>query len=42
MNRADALTLFENKLGWHDDGSDNGDIATELLVALEFILLTIV
>jgi hypothetical protein len=42
MSRADALTLFENKLGWHDDGSDDGDVATELLVALEFMPLAII
>jgi hypothetical protein len=42
MSRADALTLFKNKLGGHDDGSNNGDVATELLVALEFMPLAIV
>ncbi|KAH6672830.1 hypothetical protein B0J14DRAFT_627313 [Halenospora varia] len=42
ISRADALTLFKNKLGGHDDGSDNGDVTTKLLVALEFMPLAIV
>lgn len=42
MNSDDALTLFENKLGGVDDGSNDGDIATKLLLALEFMPLAIV
>lgn len=42
MSREDALKLFEKKLGWHDSGSNNGDVSTELLVALEFMPLAIV
>jgi hypothetical protein len=42
MSSEDALKLFENKLGGDDDGSDNGDVAAELLVALEFMPLAIV
>jgi len=38
MARADALALFERKLGWHDDGDD----AIELTAALEFMPLAIV
>ena len=38
MNRVDALALFENKLGGHDDSDD----ATQLAAALEFMPLAIV
>ncbi|KAH7317796.1 hypothetical protein BKA65DRAFT_483263 [Rhexocercosporidium sp. MPI-PUGE-AT-0058] len=42
MSSEDALKLFETKLGGNDNGSDNADVATELLVALEFMPLAIV
>jgi hypothetical protein len=42
MSSEDALTLFENKLGGVDDGSNDGDVAAELLVALELMPLAIV
>ncbi|KAL8778198.1 MAG: hypothetical protein Q9194_002134 [Teloschistes cf. exilis] len=42
MSSEDALTLFENKLGGVDDGSNDGDVGPELLVALEFMPLAIV
>ncbi|PQE28655.1 hypothetical protein CJF32_00011397 [Rutstroemia sp. NJR-2017a WRK4] len=38
MDRADALVLFENKLGRHDDNDDTA----ELVAALEFMPLAIV
>jgi hypothetical protein len=42
MSSKDALTLFEYKLGRVDDGSNDGDVAAELLVALDFMPLAIV
>jgi hypothetical protein len=42
MSIQDALALFENKLGRDNNGSDDGDVAAELLVALEFMPLAIV
>ena len=42
MNSEDALTLFENKLGGVNDGSDNANVTTKLLVALELIPLAII
>jgi hypothetical protein len=42
MSSADALELFQTKLGGVDDGSDNADVAAELLAALEFMPLAIV
>ena len=42
MSSEDALTLFENRLGGVDDGSNDGDVGAELLVALEFMPLAIV
>ncbi|KAL5313016.1 hypothetical protein ACEPPN_019442 [Leptodophora sp. 'Broadleaf-Isolate-01'] len=42
MSSEDALTLFANRLGGVDDGSNDGDVAAELLVALEFMPLAIV
>ena len=42
MSSEDALKLFETKLGGDDDGSDNGDVIAELLVALELMPLAIV
>jgi hypothetical protein len=38
MGKADALALFKNKLGWHDDGGDTAELAA----ALEFMPLAIV
>ncbi|CZR52081.1 related to kinesin light chain [Phialocephala subalpina] len=42
MSSEDALKLFETKLVGNNDGSDNGDVAAELLVALELMPLAIV
>jgi hypothetical protein len=42
MSSEDALKLFETKLRGNDNGSDNANIALELLVALEFMPLAIV
>jgi hypothetical protein len=42
MGSQDALTLFENKLGGHDNSTNDGDVTAELLVALEFMPLAIV
>jgi len=42
MSSEDALKLFNTKLGGDADGSDNADIAAELLVALELMPLAIV
>ncbi|KAH9211702.1 hypothetical protein DL95DRAFT_510730 [Leptodontidium sp. 2 PMI_412] len=42
INNKDALTLFENKLGGVDDGSNDADVAAKLLVTLEFMPLAIV
>ena len=42
MSIQDALALFENKLRGDDNGSDDGNVAVELLVALELMPLAIV
>ena len=42
INSKDALKLFETKLGGDNNGSNNADITTELLVILELMLLAIV
>ncbi|KAH7305369.1 P-loop containing nucleoside triphosphate hydrolase protein [Rhexocercosporidium sp. MPI-PUGE-AT-0058] len=42
MSIQDALVLFENKLGGDDSGSDDVNVAAELLVALELMPLAIV
>ncbi|KAG4429842.1 hypothetical protein IFR05_014674 [Cadophora sp. M221] len=42
MSIQDALALFESKLRGGDNGSDDGNVTTELLVALELMPLAIV
>jgi hypothetical protein len=42
MSIQDALALFENKLGGNDNDGNDGNIAAELLVALELMPLAIV
>ncbi|KAH7418713.1 hypothetical protein BKA64DRAFT_717375 [Cadophora sp. MPI-SDFR-AT-0126] len=42
MSSENALKLFENKLGGDDNGSDDADVAAELVVTLEFMPLAIV
>ncbi|KAG4440291.1 hypothetical protein IFR05_004252 [Cadophora sp. M221] len=42
MSIQDALALFENKLGGGDNDSNDGNVATELLKALELMPLAIV
>ena len=42
MSSEDALTLFKNKLEEVDDGSNDGNVAAELLEALDFMPLAIV
>jgi hypothetical protein len=42
ISSADALELFQTKLGGVDNRSDNADVAAKLLAALEFMPLAIV